>query len=401
MPLAKPIAMFVPDPANARKHDERSYEVIANSLRQFGQRKPIVAQEKDGQFIVRAGNGTLEAAKRLGWTEIAAVIVNEDSVTSTAFAIADNKTAEVSTWDDEVLNKTLRALVDEGVHVEDFGFDLEEFDLSPPSEGLTDPDAVPEVEQNIHNVKLGDVWQLGSHRLMCGDSTVKENVERLMDGKKAAMLFTDPPYNYGSETNCSKQNSGDTQLKNAKWDKDFNPEDVPFFCFLNQDSVGYVFTSAFLFGAIFEAAKEWADFAGMLCWEKTTYNSNLLKKHPTWNVEPIVYFTKGNHVFNYDRSEQKNALIKAATENYTNFVGHPSQKPVKMCEQIMNNSSNVHSLILDLFLGSGSTLIACEKTNRICYGLELDPHYVSVAIERWQQFTGKNATLLSNNTGAS
>jgi len=124
LPLSKDINLFTPDPTNARSHNDKSYEVIANSLRQFQQRKPIVAQEKNGQLIVRAGNGTLEAAKRLGWTEIAAVIVNEDSVVATAYSLADNKTSEISEWDDDVLKKQLSALMDEGVDIEDFGFDV-------------------------------------------------------------------------------------------------------------------------------------------------------------------------------------------------------------------------------------------------------------------------------------
>lgn len=383
LPLAKDITAFTPDPTNARSHNDKSYEVIANSLRQFQQRKPIVAQEKNGQLIVRAGNGTLEAAKRLGWTEIAAVIVNEDSVVATAYALADNKTAEISDWDDSILSKQLSSLMDEGVDMEDFGFDIDDFDL-PGKAGLTGDDDIPEVSENKFNVKLGDIWQLGNHRLMCGDSTVKENVEKLMDGKKTDMVFTDPPYGISyDDATRAKWTSSQTATRTTKRNN--------FGIIKNDDIEVSVFTKSILnFFDYCERIFIWGVLNGKI--ELPVGGSFIVWDRKNEAQEDCPFG-------DFDICWSKNVGWKMIRVMWGGFVSkekgeqrwHPTQKPIALVEQFFSNWGKPDDLVTDLFLGSGSTLIACEKTNRKCYGSELDPHYCSVIIQRWQDFTGKEA----------
>ena len=197
--IRKPIGQLSYDPNNARKHDPKNVEAIKGSLRKFKQQKPIVITKDN---IVIAGNGTLQAAKELEWTEIDCVVTDLESFNATAFALADNRTAELAEWDDGVLAETLKSLDDFEFDIGEIGFDDSFLDDDEPPQGNIEDDVVPDTEENEFGVQLGDVWQLGEHRLMCGDSTSKDNVERLMDGEKADMVHTDPPYN----VNYSNQN---------------------------------------------------------------------------------------------------------------------------------------------------------------------------------------------------
>jgi DNA modification methylase len=402
LPLAKPIDKFTPDPVNARKHDERSYEVIANSLRQFGQRKPVVAQEKDGQWIVRAGNGTLEAAKRLGWTEIAAVIVNEDSVTSTAYALADNKTAEISTWDDEILKKTLAALMDEHVAIEDFGFDVDDLGLgSEPVMGLTDDDAAPEAKENTYGVTRGDLWYLGRHRLLCGDSTDRDDVTRLTAGELADMLVTDPPYGVsfvgvkgtmyvdgkkaGKDSNQAIENDDlrgeDLALlfsKSILLATEHTKKTAPFYIFFG---INRAMESVPAIEAAGLKIRNW------LIWDKGNVGYHAMGAQYKPNFESFIYAVRESPVWIGDDHQQ--TIWRHPVER----LGlHPTMKPVGLITQALQN--HTAKSVLDLFLGSGSTLIACEKTGKSCYGMELDPIYCSVIIKRWEEFTGQKATKL-------
>lgn len=384
------VGELIHHPKNMNEHSEDQINRLVKLIEYQGFRNPLVVQK--GTNLVVAGNGRLMAARKMNLEEVPVTYQEFDSEAQLyAYMTSDNA---IASWASLDLAKVNTEMLDLGP---DFDIDMlgiKDFVIEPIEkfEAQSDEDEVPEVKHAI--TRRGDIWLLGNHKLLCGDSTMIDDVEKLMNGEKADLLLTDPPYNYGSETNCSKSNTGDNQLKNAGWDKNFSPSVVPFFDFLNDSYSAYIFTSAFLFGETISIAKEFSDFSGMMCWKKTTYNSNLIKKHPTWNIEPIVYATKGKHVFNYDDSDAKNALLEFAGEHSTRFEGHPSQKPVKMLESIIKNSSVVNSLILDLFLGSGSTLIACEKTNRKCYGMELDEGYVDVICQRWMNYTGrKDCTL--------
>lgn len=388
-----PVDKLIPDPNNARKHDEKNLSAIKGSLSKFEQQKPIVIDSKN---VVIAGNGTLEAAKALGWTHIDCVrsklSTNTDKV---AFALADNRSAELASWDDEVLGKELHSLFEDGFEIADIGFDPGDFDLEPVgNEGLTDPDEVPEVEDNVFGVKRGDVWLLGEHRVMCGDSTEKVDVERLMAGEKADMVFTDPPYNIASDSkNYAKDTSkAMNDLANSEWDKEFdiNPAMDRIRDIASTNCTIYVWTSQFLIQNIWDKLGEWCDFTSYCVWNKPNPMPSLSKRHWTWNTELCVYASIGSkRTVNFPNDGH---ALSTWTVTKKSDGTHPTQKPIELIQPIIEFSSNKGQLISDPFLGSGSTLIACEKTGRKCYGMEIDPHYVSVIIKRWQDFTGKTAT---------
>jgi len=365
-----PVGSLVLDPTNARKHDQKNLEAIKGSLAKFGQQKPIVVTADN---VVIAGNGTLEAAKALGWEKIDIHRTVLKGAEAMAYALADNRTAELADWDDDILKEQIGALSMDGWDVGDFGFDLDDFDLNAGgTDGNTDPDEVPDVEENIHSVERGQIWQLGEHRLMCGDSTDKGDVEKLMAGEKADMVFTDPPYGIGIDG--QKESKAKNPKHNRKahdfkgWDDSRPPASIfemilalgvpagifggNYFADLLPPSRGWIFWGKGQDGALTSSD-------GELCW------SNLEKP-----LRSLVV--------------NRGALQGSV---------HPTQKPSEVVEFCLDYLGKGKS-VLDLFLGSGSTLIACEKTGRRCYGMEIDPHYCSVIIERWQNFTGKEAKRL-------
>lgn len=378
------------DPVNARKHSKRNLDAIKGSLAKFGQQKPLVVDKNN---VVIAGNGTLEAAKELGWAEVDIHRTVLTGAEAMAFALADNKTAELAEWDEDILKDHLAALYKDGWDIEDIGFSMDDLDIDGGTEGKTDPDDVPEVEENIHGVERGQIWQLGEHRLMCGDSTDKGDVEKLMAGENADMVFTDPPYGINLDTDYSSmvQKHGGRGKVYKKVENDDKPFD-PKICLDLSDEV-------FLFGADYYAENlpkqgSWVVwdkreserhsfnfsekmFGSMfeLCWSK--------KKHKRL-IARIAWGGATGEGKDERRKGRNNAL-----DRY-----HPTQKPIVLAEWFFERWGKNKNLIVDLFLGSGSTLIACEKTGRKCYGMEIDPHYCSVIIERWQQFTGRQAELV-------
>jgi hypothetical protein len=350
-----PISDLHLDPDNARKHSDKNLKAIKGSLKKFGQQKPIVIDKNN---CVIAGNGTLEAAKSLGWKNIDIVRTELEGMEARAFALADNRSAELAEWDNEVLMTALNALKDIDFDLEAIGFDPPE---DPLTEGLTDDDEVPEVEQNIHGVVLGDVWKLGEHRLLCGDSTDVLLVDKLLDGAKADMVFTDPPYGMSYGGGRGKKEFG------MILGDDQDPTD-----FYN---VTHYASEVYLWGRV----ENWQHLSEKpkhtIVWKKNNFG---LGRGYRGQYEVCFYY--GSF------SGSDTDVWEIAKD--TDYV-HPTQKPVALCERAIKNSAPKN--VLDLFLGSGSTLIACEKTNRKCYGMELDPHYCSVIIERWQNFTGKKA----------
>lgn len=232
-----------------------------------------------------------------------------------------------------------------------------------------------------------------NHRVMCGDSTDKADVDRLMDGAKADMVFTDPPYNVASDSN---NHVGDLRpnsygkLKDAEWDKDFKIEAAldRMVDAVSETSTMYIWTSHFLINDIWQHLKDFG-YTSYLVWSKPNPMPSLSKRHPAWNTELCVYASRGGkRVVNYP-SEGHFLSCREVVKKSDGT--HPTQKPLELITPLIEFSSNQGWSVLDLFLGSGSTLIACEKTNRQCYGLEIDPHYCSVIIKRYQDYTGKEA----------
>jgi DNA modification methylase len=392
------IADLVLDPSNARAHNPKNLEAIKGSLAKFGMQKPIVVGKGN---VVIAGNGTLEGAKALGWTEIDVVRTKLEGPEAIAYAIADNRTGELAEWDAGVLSETLKALDAIDFDLGAIGFDkddLESMIATPvPAEGLTDPDAVPE---NVETrCKPGDLWRLGEHRLLCGDSTNVQHVERLMGGEKADMLFTDPPYGIKYDESWRATavkgyfgGSESGQLKNddiADWTAAFVLCDV---------SIAYVWhASAFAHVVRQSMIDSEFDVRQQIIWRKPF--GVLSRQAYNWQHEPCWYAIKKGKTALWADDNTQTTVWDVENPNHPMSkkgegdvkTGHPTMKPVRLAEIAIKNHKI--STVLDLFLGSGSTLIACEKTGRRCFGMEIDPKYCDVILARWEQFTGRQAVL--------
>jgi DNA modification methylase len=349
---------------------------------------------------VIAGNGTLEAAKELGWTHINVVVTELDELGKMAFALADNKTSELAEWDDDILKYQLDWLDKQDFDISDIGFmDYELPGESKGTDGLTDPDEVPEVPQNVFGVKRGDIWLLGNHRLMCGDSTSEDDVKKLMDGKKADMVFTSPPYNAATKVGDGDIFNGKKTKKlysNNGYSDDLKSNDYIKFakqvldiCFLFTDgfifwNVSYNANSRFEY--ISQITHKLSNLLEQICWKKSStipFKGSLMRD---W--EPIYLFSTDGRKLGLD-----NVVSNHWTINNTDSQqkDHKACFPVALPEKAILLVKKTSGIVLEPFCGSGSTLIACEKTGRTCYGMELDEHYCSVIIKRWQDFTGKTA----------
>jgi DNA modification methylase len=381
------IADLVSDPNNARKHDDKNLEAIKGSLTQFGQRKPIVIGAEN---VVVAGNGTLAAAKALGWTQIDVVRVPEDWTRdqAKAFALADNRTAELASWDEMVLAAQVIELKEAGIKVEEFGFQT----VEPEAPIDTTEDELPEPPE-IPVAKLGDIWQLGRHRVICGDSTDQATIDRLMQGDKAELVFTDPPYRMEAEGG-SNQWVGRSAAKVGESIKDiidFEPaaflETLP--SYFDKQMNTYIFCNKDLIPDYLSWANTKKFAFNLLFWKKP--NALPLGGQHRPDVEYLLFFRK-NAIWN-------NALPGVTYSRCLEFgrdlsTPHPTMKPLDLITNELQISSNKDGIVVDPFGGSGSTLIACEKTGRVCRTIELDPKYVDVIVKRWENLTGLKAELL-------
>ena len=381
------IADLTPDPQNARQHDDKNLKAIMGSLKEFGQRKPIVITE--ARTIV-AGNGTVEAAKRLGWLDIEVVRVPIDWTDAQvkAFAIADNRTAELANWNQEVLTSQLLELEAEGWELAEFGFEPLEMPVNPND---IVEDEIPETA--LTRVALGDIWQLGNHRLMCADSSEPEMVKALMENKIADLVFTDPPYRMEAEGG-SNQWVGRSAAKVGESIKDivdFDP--IPFLqslsSYFNKNMNAYIFCNKDLVPDYLNWALENGYAFNILFWKKP--NALPLGSQHRPDTEYIIFIRK-NAIWNNGLSGVNySKALEFARENSTS---HPTMKPVALITNEILISSNKGGIVVDPFLGSGSTLVAAEQTGRICYGFELEPKYCDIIIERWEKLTGQKAELL-------
>lgn len=419
------------DPANVRRHGEKNLATIKASLARFGQQKPLVV---DADGVVRAGNGTLAAAKALGWKEVTIVRTDLKGAEATAYAIADNRTAELAEWDDDALAQTLAAL-----QIEDddlaiaTGFDLSEIDrLTAPTEVQEDEVPEPPAEPVT---KPGDLWLLGDHRLLCGDSTKAEDVGRLMAGAKIIIAFTSPPY-----------------ASQRKYDESsgFRPippdEYVDWFSSIQSNVREHCEESASWFVNIKEHAEDgqrhlyvkdlaiahvrkWAWLlVDELCWYKRSLPGQWPDRFRN-DWEPIFHFatSKGfpfdplavavesDDAFHYVPNSGKTAggnigigkegrnrskglarpgnVLEISTRKVPNGIAHEAAFPPDLPAFFIKAYSRSNDNVYDPFLGSGTTLIAAEQLGRKCYGMEISPAYCDVIVKRWETLTGKKATL--------
>jgi len=395
--IKKPIDSLIPYAKNARVHDEAQIAQIAGSIKEFGFNNPVLIDKDNG---IIAGHGRVMAARKLGLTEVPTILLDHLNETQRkAYILADNRIAINSTWDNEMLSLELMDIKDD-VSLAMLGFSVDELDalLNPTqlTDGLTDEDAVPEVPIEP-TTKLGDIYQLGNHRLMCGDSASLDDAEKLMDGDLADLVFTDPPYN------VAYSGRGANNLGTIKND-DMSNDDFEQFC---RDIFTTYHTYMKPLACIYVCHPD-SQSAPKLAFEKTF--AEQFKKSSTliwmkqsagmgWQDyraqhEPILYGWKeglGKHFYSGDRT--KTTIWKIGRDAQASYV-HPTQKPVALPEEAINNSSKGMDIVLDLFGGSGSTLIACEKVGRKARLMELDPKYCDVIVKRWEDFTGKKAVLL-------
>jgi DNA modification methylase len=374
------VETLIPYAKNARTHSDEQVAQIAGSIKEFGFNNPVLV-DKDNSII--AGHGRLMAARKLGMVKVPVVQLEHMTETQRkAYVLADNRIALNSGWDTGMLSLELQDLKDD-IDLSLLGFDPDELNalLNPieETEGLTDEDAVPDVPDEP-KTKLGDIYILGNHRLMCGDSTSIDAVDKLMGGQKADMVFTDPPYgvDYKGINNDSRDGLEDllrgafaNYIATAK-------SGASIYCF-HSDRCADVFHKVF---------REFFHFSSMIIWAKnslTLSQTDYQSQH-----EPCLYgwMDNGSHSWHSDRKQT--SLWKFDKER---VVGHTTPKPVALVEKAINNSSKGGDLVIDLFGGSGSTMIAAEKIGRCANIMELDPKYCDVIVARWEQFTGKKAIL--------
>ena len=376
----------IPYEKNAKIHTDKQVKNIVNSIKRFGWQQDTVLT-KDNVLVI--GHGRRLAALEIGCEMPYHVIdKNADELTDEdirELRIADNQTNAETGFDFSALAEDIDGLDFEGFDF-DFGIDTEEQDEEPIE--IVEDEPPTETETRC---KLGDMWQLGANRLICGDSTDVAVIDRLMDGVKADMVFTDPPYNIASD---SKNFAADVSkamknLSESEWDKNFDIRKVldNILVSIAENATVYVCTSHFLASDIWNWMKEWSDHYSYCVWSKPNPMPSLSKRHWTWNTELICYATRGKHTFNFPK--EGHALSTWTINKKNGETGHPTEKPVEVPAMAVSHSSKENDIVLDLFGGSGSTLIACEQLNRKCYMVELDPKYVSVIVQRWLNLTGR------------
>ena len=389
-----PIDTLIPYANNARVHSDKQILQIASSIKEFGFTNPVLIDKDNG---IIAGHGRVEAARKLGHKEVPVIRLEHLSeAQKKAYILADNKIAMNSTWDDQLLALELQTIGDLGINLDFTGFDESEISALTPqeiTEGLTDEDALPETpEEPI--TKPGDIWILGKHRLMCGDSTSIDHLEKLCNGRQVDMWLTDPPYNvaYTGKTaealtiqNDSKTDADFRQfLRDTYSAADSVMNTGAVFYIWHADSEGYNFRGA---------AKDcgWV-VRQCLIWKKSSLVMGRQDYH--WKHEPCLYGWKegAGHLWAADRKQTTILEFDKPSRNGE----HPTMKPVALFEYQMLNNTKGGDIVLDSFGGSGTTLVAAEKNGRVAYLMELDPKYCDVIVKRWEEFTGKKAVLETN-----
>jgi len=371
------IDKLIPYHNNPRK--DQAVDKVASSINEYGFQQPIVV---DKNMVVVVGHTRLMGAKKLGLKKVPTVIADLSETQAKAYRIADNRINEDSTWDMELLNLEIAGLSEVDFDLDLLGFDSSELDklLVNDEEYLTDEDEVPEPPKEP-KAKHGDIYQLGEHRLMCGDSTEIDDVDKLMNNKIADLVNTDPPYGVNYQSNMRTKSDKFDIIKND--DKILNITPI-----IEKFSKGWVFiwTTWKVIDKWINNTKSMGFPTNMIVWHKGGGGIGDLKKTFSSDYEMALVFHRGAELCG-KRIGSVWSLQKDKAVQYK----HPTQKPVELSIEAIDKTTYRNSIIMDLFLGSGSTLIACEKMDRICYGMELDPKYVDVIIERWENFTGKKA----------
>jgi len=376
------VSALIPYAKNSRTHDDAQVAQIAASIKEFGWTNPILV---DGDKGVIAGHGRLLAARKLGHDKVPVIeLKHMTEAQKKAYVIADNKLALNAGWDTNFLSLELQELKDQDFDLTLLGFDDKELDalLAPETtEGLTDEDSVPETPIEP-KTKLGDIYILGNHRLMCGDSTSIDAVEKLVAGTTIDLCYTDPPYGINEKGDRTARKTGLAKNHNFKDFKD--------------DTIDYAVEAYQIVEGVLQVKRQ--------VWWGANYYCHALPQSNNWfvwdkRVEDKMADTQSDCELAWVKSKWSSVRIfrhlwkgfnKDSERNQQRV--HPTQKPVALAEWSFDYFKEVNT-VLDLFGGSGSTLIACEKTNRHCLMMEFEPHYCDVIVKRWEDFTGKKAIL--------
>jgi len=440
-PIARSIDDLTSDPANARTHDRKNIDAIKSSLKRFGQRKPIVIRRKGS--IVEAGNGTLEAVRELAqedprWKMIAVVDEDDDPVTAAAFAIADNRSAELASWDEDALGKLLKAIEEDGqIDPKMLGFDdaeIAELIHRIEMDGKTETGEVP-APPDDPVTQAGDLWILGKHRLLCGDSASQKDVDRLLDGRRIQLVNTDPPYNVKVEPRSNNAIAAgvssfdqtshehhhqkfDAARRGGKvkpTDRKMRAKDRPLVNdFVSEDEFDRLLRAWFgNIARVLEPGRSfyiWGGYANCANYPPALkacglYFSQAIiwhKQHPVLTRKDFM----GDHEWCFYGWREGKAHVFLGPNNVPDVwpikkvnpasMVHLTEKPVDLAARALEYSSRAGENVLDLFGGSGSTLIACEQMERRAHLMEIDPAYCDVIVERWEKFTGRKAERRSN-----
>lgn len=403
---------------NPRKNDN-AVTAVANSIQEFGFKVPILL---DRNGVIVAGHTRYKAAKQLGFDEVPCLIADDLSDEQVrAFRLVDNKTAELSEWDEYLRDFELSWISDSDIDMSDFGFDTSEVTAEEIKEDDFDVDEILEtVEEPI--TRLGDVWTLGGHRLVCGDCTDAVVYDKLLGDSKVDLVLTDPPYNmaYSGAGGTSKNKREQNKILNDNMsDKDFDDflysVDLQLAEHLKDGGSFYMFYKELGLGAFYNALQgSGLTFKQELIWVK---NQLVLGGAKYQNMyEPIIFACKGKKIGTWNGGRKERSVIedvdmmdefelrdlvkRLANEQGTDILReqkqlcndlHPTMKPIRLLARLINNSSNEQDVVLDAFAGSGSTLIACEQAGRRGFMIELDPKYCDVIVQRWERFTNKKA----------
>jgi len=411
-----PTGSLKPDPKNPRLHTEKQVQQIARSIEAFGFNVPVLV---NAQSQVIAGHGRLQACQLLGITEVPTIRLEHlTEAQARAFLIADNRLTENAAWDDRLLAEQLKELSDLDLDftLETTGFEMGEIDLlieglSPAPAGKEDPaDLVPEPQPGIGVTKPGDLWLLGKHRVYCGNSLNEPSYATLMDASKAAMVFTDPPYNVridGHVTGKGAIRHREFKMASGEMSR------AEFTDFLSRACT--LLARHSVEGSIHFVCMDWRHMGELLAAGREVYDE--FKNVCVWVKDNggMGSFYRSQHelvfVFKHGRESHRNNFqlgqygryrsnvwhypgvnsISRSTDEGNLLALHPTVKPVALVADAIMDCSARGDVVLDAFLGSGTTLIAAERTGRICYGIELDPVYVDTVIRRWQAFTGQTA----------
>ena len=396
---------LIPYARNSRTHDEYQVNQIVSSIKEFGFTNPILVDD-DNSII--AGHGRLMAAQKLGLTKVPTINLGylSDSQKK-AYVIADNKLALNAGWDIDMLKLEIDELNEIDFNVDILGFTDDELKniLADKNDGLVDEDQVPELQDDFIT-KPGDLWILGEHRLFCGDATVDADVNKLMDGRLADLVFTDPPYNVdysgGRQQDMHKKEYG--KIKNdamtpqefdtfiadsfANYYSYMKPLACIFVCHPDSVSAAKI-TFEVEFSKLFKKSAN-------IIWDKG--NAGLGYQDYRAQHEPILFgWKEGDGAHYFIGARDKTTIWRIQKDSATSYV-HATQKPVALIEEAILNHSKGSDIVVDLFGGSGSTLLGCEKNGRICHTMELDPQYCDVIIRRYQDYTGKEAKLIDGDS---